>query len=698
LALRAFFRIIAAMHTFYVSPTGNDAWSGTRASANRARNDGPFATLARGQRAVRAAKREAGDQPQDITIVLRGGVYAQQRMLVFDARDGGTPARFNYRNEQTHAATRVTYRAYPGETPVISGGERINGWEHCEVNGRAALRAQLDAVKRGRWNFTQLWVNGKRARRPRWPKQGLLRIKQLLGKVVWTGYVLDVLFTGQDTFRFAPGDLKPWRNLTDVEMVALHFWNESRIPFKRVDAKTRTAQLQWRSRMRLSDDFGRTPAPYYVDNVFEALEDPGQFYLDRPNGLLYYLPRAGETLETLEAYAPRLPQIMQVRGTPGKPVTQLHFDGIAFEHNEWVAGDEKFSATPQAACHIPGALVLRHAHDVTFGNCAVRHTGSYGVEITDESRHVTLSRCEITDLGGGGVKVWHGFTQPKTVMPGSGPDMNANTSCRHITISDCEISDGGIQNHQAVGVLVGLCSNVQVLHNHIHDFDYSGVSVGWNWGYDDTQAFGNAIEYNHIHHIGRGMLSDMGGIYTLGVQPGTRLRHNVIHDVDSRGYGGWGIYNDEGSSNMLIENNLVYRTKSNPYNQHYGRDNIVRNNIFALGRMAQVSRARLETHTSFVFERNIVYYDTDADILDGNWRELNAVIDHNLYFNASGVAPRFMCLSWHDWRARGADVHGVIADPLFVDPANGDFRLKKGSPAADVGFVAFDPALAGPRK
>jgi hypothetical protein len=267
-----------------------------------------------------------------------------------------------------------------------------------------------------------------------------------------------------------------------------------------------------------------------------------------------------------------------------------------------------------------------------------------------------------------------------------------------VILSDNEIGDGGRRYHQAVGVLIGRCTGVQLLHNHIHDLDYSGVSVGWTWGYQNGEAYGNIIEYNHIHHIGRGMLSDMGGIYTLGVQPGTRLRYNHIHDVESRGYGGWGIYNDEGSSYILVENNLVYRTKSNPYNQHYGRDNIIRNNIFAFGREAQFSRGRVEPHNSFFFTNNILYFDTDGAVLAGNWKELQATIDRNLYCNASGRPLSFAGQPFEEWQAQGADQHSLIADPLFKDPAGGDFNLDPNSPAFSLGFVPFDLSTVGPRR
>jgi hypothetical protein len=175
----------------------------------------------------------------------------------------------------------------------------------------------------------------------------------------------------------------------------------------------------------------------------------------------------------------------------------------------------------------------------------------------------------------------------------------------------------------------------------------------------------------NIHHIGRGVLSDMGGVYTLGVSTGTSVSNNVIHDVDSYdryGRGGWGLYNDEGSTSIRLENNLVYNTATGGYHQHYGRENLVQNNIFALARDGQIQRSRAERHISFTFEHNIVYWK-DGPLLAGTWSDQNFRMDHNLYFNARGQAVSFGGQSLPRWReATGQDQHSQIADPMFVNP------------------------------
>ncbi|GAG44162.1 unnamed protein product, partial [marine sediment metagenome] len=170
---------------------------------------------------------------------------------------------------------------------------------------------------------------------------------------------------------------------------------------------------------------------------------------------------------------------------------------------------------------------------------------------------------------------------------------------------------------------------------------------------------------------------DVGGVYTLGVSPGTRIRHNRIHDVRAHKCGGWGIYTDEGSSDILIESNLVYNTSHGGFHIHYGRDNVVRNNIFAFSREAQIVRTREEPHLAVTFTNNIVYCDNGA-VLGGNWRSGNFRFDRNLYWVTTGVPPDFGGRSFAQWQAALQDQQSRVADPRFVNPAQGDFRIGYG--------------------
>jgi parallel beta-helix repeat protein len=190
------------------------------------------------------------------------------------------------------------------------------------------------------------------------------------------------------------------------------------------------------------------------------------------------------------------------------------------------------------------------------------------------------------------------------------------------------------------------------------------------------------------------MLSDMGGVYTLGVQPGTIVRDNLIHDVNAYAYGGWGLYTDEGSTGIVLESNIVYRCQSAGFHQHYGRENVVRNNIFAFNQEGQLARTRVEPHLSLSLSNNIVVFDS-GNLLVGNWGD-DLVMDRNLYFDTrQNNSP--LAVQLQGWRARGHDLQSIIADPLFADPKHFDFRLSRHSPALALGFQPFTLDAVGPR-
>ncbi|MGC9054820.1 MAG: right-handed parallel beta-helix repeat-containing protein, partial [Candidatus Hydrogenedens sp.] len=270
------------------------------------------------------------------------------------------------------------------------------------------------------------------------------------------------------------------------------------------------------------------------------------------------------------------------------------------------------------------------------------------------------------------------------------------TGCGYNTVENCFIHEGGRFLRAGIGIWIGRSSYNRVAHNEICDFRYSGVSVGWCWGYNPSSAHHNIVEYNHIHNIGKAQLADMGGIYTLGVSPGTELKNNHIHDImcDPEQYGGWGLYTDEGSSYIVLENNIVHHTLTGNFHQHYGRENRVINNIFALSAREQIIRSREEDHISFIFERNIVYYNNDQ-LLGSNWTNKKWQMDKNCYWNASGKDVMFKNKTFKQWQEDGFDVNSIIADPLFENPDKCNFRLKEDSPAFRIGFQPIDASKIG---
>jgi hypothetical protein len=634
--------------TIYVASAGNDDWSGSLPSVNRNKTDGPLATLPRALEKSRAAHRQSPGA--EVRVVLRGGDYELDRPLLLTPEDSG-----------------LTVAAYPRETPVLTGEARLTGWRRSSVNPNL-----WETPAPGGWRFRELFVNGLRKGRARAPATGFFRS---VG-----GPIKD----HPDQLQFQPGDVKEsWARDGGVELVVLQAWAQSRNRISAVDAVSNVVSLAGDAFPNNSESGVR----YYIENAPEAVR-PGQWRQDEQTGRVTYWPEAGEDVPSATITAPRLYDLAHWEGEEGRPVHDIVFDGLVLAGTDCrLTGGHDMD--PQAAVEVEAALQARFAKHCTVERCRFTRLGGYAVDLGHGCEDNKVAGCEMWDLGGGGVRL--GDTDAKAAR-------GARNSANEVT--DNHIHHIGLVHAPAVGVLALLSANSLIAHNEIDHTFYTAISVGWTWGYADNPCRGNIVEHNHLHDIGQGMLSDMGGVYTLGLQPGTIIRNNLIHDVNVFNYGGWGLYTDEGSSAIVLESNIVYRCQSAGFHQHYGESNLLYNNIFALNREHQLMRTRAEPHLSFTFTNNIVYFDSGA-LLGGNWSGDGFAIDHNIYFDTrTGPShpPLDGGLKFDAWRGQGHDLHSLFADPMFVDPQRGDFRLKRGSPALPFGFHPLDANEAGPRK
>ncbi|BAY12871.1 right-handed parallel beta-helix repeat-containing protein [Calothrix sp. NIES-2098] len=652
--------------TFYVAPDGNDAWTGKQANRNKTQTDGPFATLERARNAIRELKRQQGGiLKQPVTVFIRGGTYFLAQPLTFNSEDSGTQK------------CPIIYTAYQNEKPIISGGQRISGWQAVVINGNRLWMLEIPQVRQDKWFFRQLWVGNQRRTRARYPNKGYLPVAEV------PDATLNIPWhQGQSRFRYRQGDLKNWSTITNAEIVVMSLWVESRLNIVGLDEKQRLVSLGLPSLHRLEPGKSESSsaAIYYLENALEVLDNPGEWYLDKNSGKLYYMPLPSENISRIEAIVPRLSRLVDLQGSPenNKFIEYLSFQNLKFAHSEWYyASNSPMAGFGQAAEGVPGAIYAQGVRYCTWQNCQIMNVSNYGIEFANGCANNSVISCQISDLGAGGVKVTQGASS--------------------IQVINSHIHNGGTIFHSAVGILVMNSPNNLISRNHIHDFYYTGISVGWTWGYQASLTKNNIIEFNHIHHIGRlsngdgPLLNDKGGIYTLGVQPGTIIRGNIIHDIDAYSYGGWGIYLDEGSSQIVVKNNLIYRTRDGGFHLHYGKDNSIRNNIFAFGRLAQIRISRAESHISFSFERNIIYWK-QGQLLDrdGKWDDSKYLLDRNLYWYEGKGNFRFGKLSLQEWQQKGRDKNSLIANPLFVAPERDDFRLQPNSPAFKLGFKQID--------
>jgi hypothetical protein len=278
----------------------------------------------------------------------------------------------------------------------------------------------------------------------------------------------------------------------------------------------------------------------------------------------------------------------------------------------------------------------------------------------------------------------------------------------HNKVDNNFIHDGGYIFRAGCGVFMGATASYnQITHNEICDLSWMGVHMGWSWsGRNPAYTHHNEIAYNHIHHIGNGVLNDIAGIYTLGVSTGTVLHHNLIHDVTrfergDEGYGGWGIYLDAGSSEMRVENNIVYNTRDGGLHLHcyeYPYGNQIVNNIFAYATSPQMARNNnMEPDTFHAnLEHNIVYNENKGMYGGSNWAPGSKfTVDNNCYFSEKSKDPDFFGMTFAQWQAAGRDVHSVVADPGFVNARKHDFRLKPNSQALSLGIKPIDMTTVG---
>ncbi len=672
---------------FYISVKGNDKADGKSLTT-------PFATVERAKDAIRNLK-QTGKYNSPVRVFLRGGVYNLKQPLKFDEKDSGTPAH------------PITYSSYNNEKVIISGGQSVSGWKPYK-NG--IWVAHLPAPLVQPYEFKELYVNGKMRPLAKSPNTGFFKVKS---------YPLDSSGAAAKPFKsfeYHKGEIDPqWPDITNAEVVVYHFWKDTHLPVASVNPEKNTVTFKYGSGRRFSDDKDtKIGARYFIQNIFNALDTAGEWYLNKKENTIYYYPMAGEDMQKVTVTAPVLTELVHLEGNAEKrePLTYLNFRNIDFEHCGWILPPGNIN-NPQGSAAVTGAITLKAAQYCNFEDCTIRNISNFAFDMQNGSAYNSIRNCEMFELGAGGVKI-NGGREKDHPLLATGDN----------TISDNTIKQYGKVFPSAVGIFLLNTNNNLVSHNSVHDGFYTGISVGIIYDYLRSVSNYNIIEYNHIYNIGKGILSDMGGIYTLGVSPGTIVRNNLIHDIKAYSYGGWGIYCDEASSFILIENNIVYNTQFAPFNIHYSRELLVKNNIFSFGDVEQLSRSKKGPFKSMYFEKNIIYWRKGAllkywkpkDLMRNDWddyaykffsgkhgeldQKSTYDMDYNLYYNPSLKidSVKMVDKTWAQWQSMGKDVHSVYADPMFIDADKYDFRLKANSPAFALGFRAIDMQSVGPRK
>jgi len=641
--------------TFYVSPDGNDSWSGDVI-------DQPFASIQRARDAIRSIKNE-GELTKPVTVYIRGGLYELEETLTFRPEDSGS------------RSYPIQYKAYNDEIPVLSGGRKIAGtWK--KYKGEIQV-CSIGKLKEGTWHFRQLFINGERQTRARTPNTGF--------------YVIDETEEdlGRDAFKYGEDDFKMWKNLDDVEVVIYHYWNESRLHISNLDEEQQTVTFTGNIGRRLGtgDDRNR----YYIDNVLEGLDSEGEWYLDRHEGKLYFWPFEG--VELSELRAPVLNELVRFEGDMGSQeyVEFIHIRGLTFCDTDYDMPEEGIPTIKDPGdIWFPSAITLKGAKDCIFENNTIRNVGTYGLDLSGDAIQVTGNK--IYDTGSGGI-ISRSYGKYRNV------------------ITYNHIHHTGLVFHSGVGINIddggGLIGN-----NLVHHTGHSGIYArhfATDYGQEHerrNQEQGLIIEYNEIYEVMQ-ELNDGAGIFVRDDH--IVIRNNLIHDaygpVEGHGSPAWGIYLGCETRNCLVENNVVYRTQDGQFVWFQNRNNTIFNNIFIEGGRAQVNYSNVPNafHHKIRLFRNIIYFSSPDGLLFDVTGESSMPMesDYNLIYNTRGKNLKIEGLpnieSIEDWQDHGFDSHSIFADPLFVDPENDDYSLKPESPAFKLGFKPIDLSRVGLR-
>ena len=702
--------------TFFVATDGDDSWSGKQPEANQDRTDGPFATLRRARDAVRELKVAQGDRPEPITLMVRGGKYYPQSTLDLREADSGTDE------------APVTYTAYPGETPIISGGRRITGWKPYKDK---IVQCEIPEAKGGLSRFRQLFADGERQVRARYPNLDP-EAENWNGRWALSKPDDAALEASEPYIVLGEPNALPrdWAKPTQGELFVMPrqtMWGDSSlIGIRSVDREKGIIRLMhgMRSFDRNPLYFPRTiHRPEYcqfiVENLLEELDQPGEWCLDTEDGILYFWPPT-ENVEEIEVVIPVVKRLVHLEG-----VRNVHISGFVFIETKGGEPSSHYDDVDGVGAMAP-QMGWEYCGETVYLNCCTScriednqflNIGGNGIYLRHHNERNLIRGNEIAHVGANGIVIAGGRS---SIYQSTGGTLGIPHPIFN-EITDNTIHHIGLVDTYAAGVFLGLGNWNRVAHNEIHDVPHHAVNLG------NSRYGRNYIEYNRIRRASQ-VTHDNAAINCWHEMPweieppGHVIRYNFISDTgntDSSGVGytvTMGIYLDNWSSNCLVHGNIVVDTLPNGRGigiLSKGRNNIIENNLVVNPGWVHVC---ISTHCSYpevgaVVSRNILY-DTVGS--SGPFLDLaqqpplcKALLqcDDNLYFrkgDGNPVVARDVRFS--DWpRMSGRDeevydVHSMVADPLFVDAENGDYRLKPESPALELGFQPIDLSRIGVRR
>ena len=582
----------------WVSPTVDES-----SEANGDVNS-PFASLNQALLFVRQLRAEnTPEQLGEVHVILRGGTYRLSETLVIDGAVGGT------------VDSPTIIEAAEGETPVLSGGVPVGGWQTAsavsglpDVAQGKVWAASTPLVGGQAVKFRQMWVNGVKMRRASTFDD--LSMPQIVS-----------VDKDNKTFTIP----RPKMDLANAKHLEFYIPQDWEVNIMRV--KSINPIDQYKSTLTLESEGDiefKRPWPilraengshsnhrFYLANAIELLNRPQEWFCDVDNNTIYYWPRSGETQEAIDAVVPHLETLLRIDGTLDNLTSNIQFRGIVFEHTTWMRPSEQGHVALQSGQYLydawsentatannvawvgrPAAGVcVQNARNISFDGCRFRHMGSAALDFVGGTRNVTVNGCLFTDIAGNGICAGYFGDENFEVHQAYNPE-DSRVTCDSIYITNNLIVEPGNEDWGCHGIGVGFASNVNVLHNEIVDAPYSAISVGWGWIHTENIMRDNHIDYNHINGFAV-YLRDCGAIYTLSPQPNSTIHGNWIEKPGDSEICPlmWNmktaqadIYADEGTDYYTITDNwcsqgILFKNQNGDHNTWANNDANVSNDI-----------------------------------------------------------------------------------------------------------------------
>ena len=560
---------------------------------------------------------------------------------------------------------------------TISGSHRLTlAWKPWRDGIEVA---DLDAPA-----FDQLWIDGKRQVRARYPNYDPTAKP----------------FNGVSADALSPARIARWKDPAGGEIHAMHEyrWGSQFIAIlgKNPDGTLKLGPAMGNNRVIAPDPTGIHKNQRYVENIFEELDAPGEWYFDARARKLYYVPSRGVDLSNATVEVSALDDLIVVAATEARPVHDVRFENLTITHSARTVmmADERMLRSDWAIARA-GAFLLTGAENFTIADSDFRDLGGNGVFVSGYDKGVTVEGNSFRDLGGSAIHFaglvsatrspaigyWTGTkTENLDTTPGPKTDDYPRAS----TARDNLITDIGVTDKQAAGIAIDIAADITVSHNSIYDVPRAGINIG------DGTFGGHLLEYNDIFdtvlesndhgsfnswgrdrywhpdlaYMRARTIADRSLAFLDTVKPIT-MRRNRWRTED-----GFDVDLDDGSSNYIITENVMLR---GGLKLREGFDRIVTNNV--------IINNAIHPHVSFDNSGDRV----EHNILMGPYQPINVAVwnkawDYNLFTNR---------LSLEEARKLGSDTHSLFGDPMFVDAAHGDYRVKPGSPALRIGFHNF---------